>query len=211
MFQITDTLKSVGDELGLDLSPEKTPRRTHMYSGMAKGWSDLLWVPLTRIFPMEQLNCLTGLYYKVSDDPSSRFSELANDRTGFDGPALVTFASYENASNTELRKKRQFYYNRNHGTDIELLTVKETFSLDGAFPYFDRHAALYSKIRLFLASQYGSCDNEKVIRRKLMKTIQVVQMLVPLLYDNYVEMNDCYDRAKARARILAEKLNILKE
>lgn len=227
-----DVLKEVSDNCGIELTPvpyavvqpgnstwrhdwpapfRKSTEKSH--------YDNLLCVPLTQFMTTDEINSLSGLLPKISNDGTKKSDDLWEVKDGvfymkeYGDPWMLTVFADPNTENNKLLLEKTVYYGAKHCYyDVRHTLTGQKCDLSKLEIKSGMHMAFYRSARLFKEMEYVSVNHShKNMVTSLTNTVKNLKELSSLLVQDYVDMNNAYDRANMRISIIQKKFSILKE
>lgn len=226
-----DVLKEVSDNCGIELTPvpykivqpsDSTWR--HVWpapfrKNTESHYDNLLCVPLTQFMTIDEINGLSGLLPKISNDGTKTVDDLWEVKDGvfymkeWGKPWILTAFADPNTENNKALLEKIGYYGSKHGFyDVRHTLTGQKCDLSNLEIKTGMHMAFYRSARLFRELEYVSVfHSHKNMVKSLTNTVKNLKELSGLLVQDYVDMNNAYDRANMRISIIQKKFSILKE
>lgn len=228
-----DVLKEVSDNCGIELTPvpykivqpcgnsswNETWQAPYRRNTEKSYYNNLLCVPLTQFMTIDEINSLSGLLPKISNDGTKTVDDLWEVKDGVfhmkewgDPWMLTAFADPNTDNNKFLLEKVLYYGSKNYYFDVRHTLTGQKCDLSNLEIKAGLHMAFYRSARLFRELEYVSVfHSHKNMVKSLTNTVKNLKELSGLLVQDYVDMNNAYDRANMRISIIQKKFSILKE
>ncbi len=228
-----DVLKEVSDNCGIELKPvpyNVVQPGVDCISAVQWGapfrrsteksyYDNLLCVPLTQFMTTDEINSLSGLLPKISNDGTKNADDLWEVKDGvfymkeWGHPWLLTaFADPNTENNKHFLEKLMYYSSKRNFPDVRYTLTGQKCDLSKLEIKAGMHMGFYKSARLFKEMEYVSVyHSHKNMVTSLTNTVKNLKELSGLLVQDYIDMNNAYDRAHARISIIQKKFSILKE